>query len=141
MSSEILECAEQTATTNQADLLESVPESSEATTTMSPGARGLMKLQPPSIRGLALSSGKTMSFWAGLSIQLSLAGRATSPLGSLHLPIWKSIIPIFVSFAIRTALGPGLSKEKSERPYRSPAFNQSLLSAGGRGRAQFPGFY
>lgn len=81
-SSGILECAEQTATTNQADLLESVPESAEATTTMSPGARGLMKLQPALIRGLALSSGKTVSFWAGLSIQLSQAGRVTSPLCS-----------------------------------------------------------
>ena len=45
------------ATTNQADRPASVPEGSAATPT-SLRARSLMKLQPPSIRGLALGSGK-----------------------------------------------------------------------------------
>ncbi|KAI5139657.1 hypothetical protein MUG91_G6n504 [Manis pentadactyla] len=45
-----------------------VPQSSVATT-VSLRARGLMKLQPPSVRGLALGGGRSLSFWPGLSVQ------------------------------------------------------------------------
>lgn len=89
-----------------------------------------MKLQPPSIRGLALGSGKSVSFWAGLSLQ----PLPVTSWESLHLPE-----PWFAQQAnpqaylrvltVRGTLGPGSSEEGPQRPLQPRC--QSLLGGGG----------
>lgn len=91
-----------------------------------------MKLQPPSFRGLALGSGKSVSFWARLSLQ-RLPVTSWEPWFA-HQANRQAYLRVLT---VRRSLGPGSPEEGPQRPC-SPGVNQSLL--GGR-RGTVAGFY